>query len=190
MSDDGGVSIKCAVFLGVVRLLFVAWLVGIGQRRHLDLIPFAFQLRLYPRPEIVLRCRLTAMEKHKTLYARINVEGKVYFGAFRTSYPVFLRLLYFLRPVEGVEVAYEALRIVGNFDIPLKHLLLDYFAVTPLTLAVYHLLVGEHGFILGAPIDRSFFAVDQPRLKKLQEEPLRPLVVSGVARDHLARPIE
>src|SRR3989344_2973900 len=190
MPDDSGVLIKRAVFLGVVSLLLVAWLVGIRQRRDLDFVSPAFKLRLYPRPEIVLRRRFAAMKQHKTLHARINVEGKVDFGSFRAAYPVFLRLLYLLRPVEGVEVLDEALRIVGYLDIPLKHLLLHDLAVAPLTLTVYHLLVGEHSLVFRTPIDRGLLAVNQARFEKLQEEPLRPLVVGGVAGDDLTRPIE
>src|SRR3989338_10408740 len=190
MPDDSGVLIKRAVFLGVVRLLLVAWLVGIRQRRYLDFVSPAFKLRLYPRPEIVLRRRFAAMKQHKTLHARINVEGKVDFGTLTTAYPVFLGFFYFFRPIERIEVVDEALRIVGDFDIPLKHLLLHDLAVAPLTLTIYHLLVGKHGLVLGAPIYRRLFAVDQACFKKLQEEPLRPFVVRGVAGDDLTRPIE
>src|SRR3989338_5920858 len=161
-------------------------MIRIRQSRDNYFVPLFFELSLPIVETRTVWTPLESVQNNICVFLIVEYERKIYLGAFRAAYPVFLRLLYFLRPVEGVKVAYEALRIVGNFDIPLKHLLLDYFAVAALTLAVYHLLVGEHGFILGAPIYRGLFAVDQPRLEKLQEEPLRPLVVSGVARDHLA----
>ena len=57
-------------------------------------------------------------------------------------------------------------------------------------LTVYHLLVGEHGLVIGAPIHRSLLLIHETLLIELQEKPLRPFVVFGrVCRD-LARPVE
>ena len=52
------------------------------------------------------------------------------------------------------------------------------------------LLVGEHGLVLRAPVDRRLGAVGQPALVELQEDPLGPAVVARLVGGQLARPVE
>ena len=56
--------------------------------------------------------------------------------------------------------------------------------------AVDHLLVGQHGLVLRAPVDRRLLAVGEPALEQLQEDPLRPAVVARLVGAELARPVD
>jgi hypothetical protein len=60
----------------------------------------------------------------------------------------------------------------------------------PLAAPVDHLLVGEHGLVVRAPVDRRLLAVGEPRLEELEEEPLRPAVVLGLVRRQHALPVD
>ena len=53
-----------------------------------------------------------------------------------------------------------------------------------------HLLVGEHGLVVGAPVHPAGLAVREALLVQLEEQPLVPLVVLGVARVQHAVPVE
>ena len=59
-----------------------------------------------------------------------------------------------------------------------------------LAVAVDDLLVGQHGGVLGTPVDRGLLAVGQPALEQLQEDPLRPAVVARLVGAELARPVD
>ena len=50
-------------------------------------------------------------------------------------------------------------------------------AAAALAAPVDHLLVGEHGLVLRAPLDRRLLAVGEAALVQAQEDPLRPAVV-------------
>lgn len=52
---------------------------------------------------------------------------------------------------------------------------------------VGYLLVGQHGLVDGVPVDGGFLLVGEAGLVELQEDPLRPFVVLGLARCHLLR---
>ena len=56
--------------------------------------------------------------------------------------------------------------------------------------AVDHLLVGEHGLVVRAPLDRRPLAVGEAALEELQEDPLRPAVVARLVRAELAPPVD
>ena len=60
--------------------------------------------------------------------------------------------------------------------------------VTPAA-AVHHLLVGEHGGAFGAPVDQRLFAIGQAALQHLEEEPLVPAIIFGIAGGDFAVPI-
>ena len=55
---------------------------------------------------------------------------------------------------------------------------------------VDHLLVGEHRLVDGIPIDLRFLARDQASGKKIEEQLLLVLIISGIAGRDLARPVE
>ena len=66
---------------------------------------------------------------------------------------------------------------------------LDRGAGTP-ALAVDHLLVGQHGLVDRVPVHDLGLAVGNALFEHLQEQPLVPLVVAGVAGGDLAAPVD
>ncbi len=83
-------------------------------------------------------------------------------------------------PVEVLEVLEEPLCVIRDAEEPLvEEALLDR-CVAPLTVAVDHLLVGEHRLVLGTPVHRRALLVREARLEELEKEPLGPLVVRGI----------
>ena len=115
-------------------------------------------------------------------HAVLRRERKVDLGALGATDPVALLRLDVLGPaVELVEVVEELLGVVGDLEVPLRELaLLGHGAAAP-ALAVDDLLVGEDRVAGGAPVDRRGAAVGQALLPHLEEHPLAPLVVLGVA---------
>ena len=86
-----------------------------------------------------------------------------------------------------VEVVEQPLGVVGDAEEPLlQEPLLDRGAAA-LAVPVIDLLVGEHGLVVGTPVDRRLLLVGQPLLEELQEDPLRPLVVRRVGGRELVR---
>src|SRR3546814_14966581 len=106
--------------------------------------------------------------------------------------PVALHLDDLLRPepLELVQIIQQAVGVVGDLEVPLRQLLLDHLVAAALAVAVDHLLVGEHGLVEGAPVDRALLAVGQTPLVELEEQPLVPPVVLRIARVAQPAPIE
>ena len=96
-----------------------------------------------------------------------------------------------LGPVDQlVHVVEQALRVVGDLEEPLRQVApLDHRPAT-LARAGDHLLVGQHGLVVGTPVHRRVLAVGQPALEEPREEPLGPPVVLGIARLQASRPVE
>ena len=110
--------------------------------------------------------------------------------SFRTADPVGLHLLHALGPaVELVEVIEQLLRVVGDLEVPLREVALLDSAVAAPAFAFRDLLVCENGLAVGAPVHRRLAALDKPALPELQEDPLAPTIVLGVARNDRAVPI-
>ena len=110
-------------------------------------------------------------------------QGEVDLGALGAADPVGLHGTHALGPLalEELEVVEQLLGVVGDLEVPLgERALLGNRAAAP-ALAVDDLLVGEHGLAAGAPVDRRGVAVHQALLPHLEEDPLAPLVVLGVA---------
>ena len=110
-------------------------------------------------------------------------------GAFAAADPVGLHRLDFLRPVEPVEVAQQALGVMRDAQHPLAHLLLRHQRSAALAGAVDHFLVGQAALAARAPIDRHGGFVGQAALVHLQEDPLRPAVIGRIGGVDLARPV-
>ena len=111
-------------------------------------------------------------------------------GALRAADPVALHRLDVLGPLDRVEVVEQAVGVVGDAEEPLLELArLDHVAAA-LAAAVDDLLVGEHGLVVRAPLDRGLLAVGQAVLEELQEDPLRPAVVARLVGAELARPVD
>ena len=78
--------------------------------------------------------------------------GNLYLSSFAAAYPVALRFLDALAPVNGVEAVEETLAVGTDTQAPLPHLLLfDGIAATDAD-AFHHFIVGEHGAELWAPV--------------------------------------
>ena len=105
--------------------------------------------------------------------------------------PVRLHRLHALRPAGHlVETGQELVGVVGDPQVVHRDLaLLDGRAGAP-AVAVDHLLVREHGLVHRVPVDHAGLPVGDALLEHLEEEPLVPLVVRGVAGRELARPVD
>jgi hypothetical protein len=93
--------------------------------------------------------------------------------------------------LELVEVIEQPVGVVGDLQVPLRELLLlgdrtPHRSQRPID----DLLVREHGLVVRAPVDPAVLAVGEALLEHLEEEPLVPLVVLGVARVQHAVPVE
>ena len=110
--------------------------------------------------------------------------------AFAAANPVVLHRLDALRPaLELVEVLQQHISVVRDLEEPLREVLLVDLVVAAPALAVDDLLIREHRAAGVAPVDRRLLLVGEAALVEELEEPLRPLVVRGVARLDLAVPI-
>ena len=89
-----------------------------------------------------------------------------------------------------VQLVQQLLGVVGDLEVPLGQLALGDFGAAPVAHAADDLLVGQHGLVVGAPVDRAVLPVGQPALPELQEQPLGPAVVLRVAGVERARPVE
>ena len=83
-------------------------------------------------------------------------------GALGAADPVALHGDHVLGPgLEQVEVGEQPLGVVGDAEEPLLEVALLDEGAAALAAAVDHLLVGEHGGVLGAPLDRRLLAVGE-----------------------------
>ena len=116
-------------------------------------------------------------------------EGEAH--AFALADPVGLHRLHALRPAGHlVEIREELVGVVGDPQVVHRDLaLLDRRAGAPAA-AVDHLLVGEHRLVDRVPVDHAGLLVRDALLEHLQEEPLVPAVVRGIAGGELARPVD
>ena len=119
----------------------------------------------------------------------LDIDGESEVRAFGAADPVALHGGDALRPLHPPEVE-ELLGVVGDAEEPLgEEAALD-GVVGTLAEAVEHLLVGEHRLATGAPVGGGLGAVGETAFVQLQEPPLRPAVVVGIAGDDLALPVE
>ena len=85
----------------------------------------------------------------------------------------------------------QLVRVLRDAQVPLVEVaLLDLRAAAPaVAVGALDLLAGQRP-VVRAPVDRRLRAVGQAGLQELQEEPLVPAVVVGVAGDDLGAPVE
>ena len=110
-------------------------------------------------------------------------------GALGAADPVALARLDRVRPVDGLEIVEQRLRVVGDPEEPLLHQARLDLGAAALAAPVVHLLVREHRLVVRAPLDRRALPVGEPALEEAQELPLLPAVVVGVVRGERARPV-
>ena len=139
------------------------------------------------RPEQSVRSR--RIDAHRL--ARHPIDGKVDLGAHAATDPVGLHDADLVRPlVEQGDVVEQPVCIVGDLQEPLLQVaLLDLHVGMPPAAPVDHLLVGEHGLVDRAPVDRRHRAIRQAAFQHQQEQPLRPPVVVRLAAGDLAVPV-
>ena len=105
--------------------------------------------------------------------------------------PVALHRDHPLRPgLQQLEVLQQPVGVVGDLEEPLLELADHDRRAAALAASVDHLLVGQHGLVLRAPLDRRALAVREPALEQLQEDPLRPAVVLRLVGAELAPPVD
>src|SRR6266852_467785 len=122
--------------------------------------------------------------------ARMPNDRERQFCALRTSDPVALHQLDRLGPVDLIEVFEQPVGVSRYLEEPLLEVALRDLRIRMApAAAVDHLLIGENRAALVAPPLRSHRAIREPALVHQQEEPLRPLVVAGLRRIDLARPV-
>ncbi len=116
--------------------------------------------------------------------------AKIDLHTFGTTDPVALHRAHLFWPaVEFVQIVQQLLGVGGDLHEVLRDLLaLDHGVATPAA-AIDHLLVGEYGLIVRAPVHGGGLFVDQSLLKQLREQPLFPLVIIGGTGRQLAAPV-
>ncbi len=70
---------------------------------------------------------------------------------------------------------------MGYLKEPLLEILLRYLGITPFAISVYYLFVCQDGLTGGAPVNKRLLLIRKALFKKLQEYPLSPLVIIGLA---------
>ncbi len=118
-----------------------------------------------------------------------HVDAELERRALGAADPVGLHHLDALGPVDAIE-AEEFFGVGGDAEEPLGQEAAFDDIVGALTAAVDDLFVGEHGLAAGAPVGGGFSPVGEAFFVELEEPPLRPFVVLGVAGDDLAVPVE
>ena len=117
---------------------------------------------------------------------------KLQFGPGAAPDPVGLHGAHALGPtIELVEIVQQLLGVVGDLQKPLAQFALFHQgAGAPGATFAVHLLIGQHRLVDRVPIDRGVFLIGEAGLQELQEQPLGPAVVIGVAGGHFPLPVD
>ena len=119
------------------------------------------------------------------------VDGEIHKRADGFADPVLLHGQHALRPAHQLFHVVEQLLGIGRgLQEPLLQFALDdgRLLMPPAT-TIHHLLVGQHGFTLRAPVHPALLAIGEAALIHLQKEPLVPAIVFRHAGGDLAPPI-
>ena len=93
-------------------------------------------------------------------------------------------------PIQLVQVVEQTVGVGGDLEEPLLQVLLGGPGPASPADAVDDLLVGQHGVVLGTPVDRGHPLVGEAPLVELEEEPLSPAIVIRAGSRDLAVPGE
>jgi hypothetical protein len=122
-------------------------------------------------------------------------EGEAH--ALALADPVFLHQPHLVGPagegglvVADLDMVQQLLGVVGDLQVVAGDLALFHHGAGAPALAVDHLLVGQHGLVHRVPVHHLGLAVGDALFQHLQEQPLVPLVVLGVAGGDLAAPVD
>ena len=123
--------------------------------------------------------------------AAVGLDHEVDVRALGAADPVLLHGQDALGPVPAqfVHVIEQPVGVVGDLEVPLVQRLLGDGRAAALAGAVDYLFVGQHGLVLGAPVDRGILAVGQAALVEALEQPLGPAVVLRVGGVQAAGPV-
>src|SRR5213080_5216278 len=122
--------------------------------------------------------------------AGAGLEGKADLRSRAPPDPIPLHGEHALGPAgQAVQVAEQLLGVGRDAEEPLLELAVDDRTVAAPAAAVHHLLVGEHGLAVRAPVDQRAAPVGEAALEHAQEEELLPAVVAGIAGGELALPV-
>ena len=114
------------------------------------------------------------------------------FGAFGAADPVALHRQHTLGPAlfEFVGIVQQLVGVGGDAEEPLfDFTLLDRRRFVAPAAPFDHLLVGEHRRAFRAPVHARVLAIGEAALQHLQEQPLVPAVILGLAGGDLAVPV-
>ncbi len=109
-------------------------------------------------------------------------DGEIDVGPLRAADPVALHRQHPVGPpaLQTLHVIQQPVGVLGDLEVPLVQLALGDDRAAAFAAPVDDLLVGQHGLVVGAPVDRRILAVGQPALTEAQEQPLGPVVVLRV----------
>ena len=143
----------------------------------------------------VVKTRIAARSSASAVRLRVRRSpiGKTSSAPSDPPQPVPLRRRGAVRPVHlrlVVQVGQQPVGVLGDPEEPLLQRPLLHHRAAALAAAVDDLLVGEHGLVVGAPVDRRRLLVGLPRLEELEEDPLGPLVVARIGGRELVPPVE
>ena len=114
------------------------------------------------------------------------------FSPFRAADPVGLHRAHPLRPArQGGQVIHQGIGIGGDAQKPLAQQ--AFFHLCPRAPGppfAIHLFVGQHGLVDRIPVDAGLLLIGQAGIEELQEQPLGPAVVVGMAGGDLPLPVD
>ncbi|MPM59035.1 hypothetical protein SDC9_105873 [bioreactor metagenome] len=124
--------------------------------------------------------------------AVVALDGEVDVGALGAADPVALHGQYPVGPValDLIHVVQQPLGVLGGPEVPLVELALGDQGAAPLAVALDDLLVGQHGLVIGAPVDHRVLAIGQAPLEEPEEQPLGPAVVLDVGGVQSPAPVD
>ncbi|ABA48399.1 hypothetical protein BURPS1710b_3452 [Burkholderia pseudomallei 1710b] len=177
--------------------------VGLGDAAALAFVDERLQRGLVPREprgermlgrdraERDAHDRVGARREHaQQLLLAVELVRKAEVHAEALADPVVLHHLHALGPTEAVEIVQQLVRVLRDPHVVHRDLaLFDERARAPAA-PVDHLLVREHGLVDRVPVHGARLLVRDALLEHLQEQPLVPLVVVGLAGRDLARPVD
>ena len=177
----------CALKVGFLRRFL---LIGTDFIQIFQAVRPLFNIRMLRRNDhigrTVKRIRTGGVDRQLVPSARREID----LCAGGTADPVLLLRLDALRIIDQIQIVDEPLGVLRDLEHPLRLDAADNLAAAAFAHAVDNLLVREHAFAGGAPVDGHLFFVGKAVLEQLEENPLCPLVIVGIGGVDLARPVE
>src|ERR1041384_4760457 len=92
-------------------------------------------------------------------------------------------------PFELIEAIQQLIGVIGYSSEPLHQLFLNDLASAPPALTARGLFVRQGNILVRTPVHRRELAIEHPSLEHSNKEPLIPLIVFGITRSDLPRPV-